>query len=274
MQTSQASREAPKGSNWISFYIFLSGDCNHFLVSYFLPYLLSGANSDFKRFFFIRYTEGGMHLRMRFVPRNDSSPTRIETSLADLVAAFDRSNGSPPGPCAMQQEIYDRSALYFGENLLSVYSELLNEQTSYLALRFLRSHGDKPRHLIVAVASTIFALLHLSSKESDGILKAHNRSLSFAEGVLLRLGIPIPAPNEQQAGNEYLIRHLPNMAQRLKQDLVVQRIARLLNRARRLPAPNFVSVHALHLFCNKMGLSITEEYKLFRALTAPCQQTV
>jgi hypothetical protein len=53
----------------------------------------------------------------------------------------------------------------------------------------------------------------------------------------------------------------------LEDDSELMRIGRLLRRARRVrPNGPFVAMHALHLLCNKMGLSPHEEHRLMTAL--------
>jgi thiopeptide-type bacteriocin biosynthesis protein len=256
-----------KTSRWLSFHVFVCGSVDEFLVHHFLPYLET-SRSDIKRFFFIRHSEGGMHLRLRFLPRLLNADRRIATTLNCLVENFSRrQDAAQSSPGMVQETPYDRSLLYFGDNLGSVYAELLNEQTSYLALHILPAHNRDPRYRFLLIVSALLAMYRLANKQFLAVLSAVKESLAFVRNAITGVGLITPAIASLPAALiSRLERQVPPISKQLQADLTVQRIGRLLRRARQLSAPAGVGTHALHLFCNKLGFPLPEEYKVLVAL--------
>src|SRR5262249_20794619 len=85
------------GQSWLSFHVFLPGLVEPFLVGYFLPALkVEQAARRVKRFFFIRYREGGLHLRLRFLTTSQAGPEVVGNWLNALVVQFCRQERIDP----------------------------------------------------------------------------------------------------------------------------------------------------------------------------------
>jgi thiopeptide-type bacteriocin biosynthesis protein len=254
-------------AKWLSFHIFLPGLFESFLVDYLLPELENDLKSGLiKRFFFIRYSEGGDHVRLRFLL--GTSDDTIERRLTDMVHKFASETSYDSNGCRVEQHLYDRSELYFGETALSVYSELLNEQTSYLSLRLLRAQYEVSQRPLV-VAAILNLILRGSVDSVEDFLMALTDSRRFAADTVANLGFPLqPVSEESEARlRTALLDFIPRAATTLGQDSTIQRIIRLLQRTRRCdPSGRLVVTHALHLLCNKLTGSIMEEYNLFSTL--------
>src|SRR5215218_10501986 len=114
-----------RAATWLSFHVFLPGPFDSFLVDHLAPALQDDLKSGtIKRFFFIRYSEGGNHIRLRLMSGAQSG--NLEQWLNRLVENFAAATSSGLESCRVEQHRYDRSDLYFGETVFSVYAELLN----------------------------------------------------------------------------------------------------------------------------------------------------
>ena len=259
MSHAPRQRAAP----WLSFHIFLPGGFNSFLVDHLVPALQNEAGT-IKLFFFIRYSEGGNHLRLRLMSRVQSDD--LEQWLNRLVENFAAASLSDLSSCRVEQHPYDRSELYFGETLSSVYAELLNEQTSYLSLRLLAQYQRRER--LVIVLASILNLLVASSVDKLEDFKARLEDSSrFALKAAGDLGFPTQPDERFETGLRKALLQLLPQSGALAEDQTIQRIVRLLRRTRKCkPSGEHVATHALHLLCNKLGVSIVEEYNLFSTL--------
>ena len=252
---------------WLSFHLFLCSHFDEFLVDHLAPALQERtAPGSPGRFFFIRYGEGGTHLRLRFRPRYEGFETRLGIWLQQIVNKFTADMPS----VRLEAYTYDRKTLYFGETIASVYSELLNEQTSWLAIHVMRAaerSQAKSFCLLVAILSAIFRSISLDS--SDAITR-HWRAFTIEE--LRRLPIfPEPFPS---AVNSILPTHISKLLNPIAEGTSVhreiRRIAALIRRTLRIPRGLFVATHALHLLCNKVGLSLQHEFWIAEALDTTC----
>src|SRR5258708_11299178 len=79
---------------WLSYYVILDGDPDAFLTEYLAPLVLEETRAGhLKRFFFIRYTEERLQLRLRFLPAGSDSITRIINRISGTIETF---NGRLP----------------------------------------------------------------------------------------------------------------------------------------------------------------------------------
>jgi thiopeptide-type bacteriocin biosynthesis protein len=255
----------PRAAIWLSFHIFLPGAFESFLVDHLAPALLDDLKAGtIKRFFFIRYSEGGNHIRLRLMACAHNGD--FEPWLNKLVGNFAVATSSDLNSCRVEQHPYDRSELYFGETALSVYAELLNEQTSYLGLRTLAQYQGRQR-LIVVLASILNFLLVSSTDGLEDFRARLEDSRRFAANTTDDLGFSVQSDEKLEASLRNLLLQLLPQSSTLNQDQTIQRILRLLRRTRKCkPSGEFVATHALHLLCNKLGISIVEEYNLFSTL--------
>jgi thiopeptide-type bacteriocin biosynthesis protein len=257
------------GTRWLSFHVHLAGSIDQFLVDYLASRLeqecLSGSVS---RFFFIRYHEGGLHLRLRFLPEAGREP-EIAKWVAECVNDFAQSGADEPDLCKVEQHTYDRGALYFGNTIHSVYAELLNEQTSWLALRLLRRfHGNRAQ-LMLVLAAALDHLLLQTAEDHAAYLKSLHASLQFAADTAREYGVVPQPPNQEETGSFCAVfTQVQNRsASFLAGDRNIAVMIRLMLRLRRSQS-TFVAVHALHLLCNKLGFSLLEEYQIFSLLAS------
>lgn len=258
------------GSRWLSFHVFLPSGFNSFLLDYFLPVLEEWLDSGvIKRFFFIRYSENGHHLRLRFQPKFGTESAMLEERLAGLVRKFAAEAGGDLELCSLQRHQYDRAELYFGETIQSVYAELLNQQTSYLCLRLLRARSSSDLRLMMIVTATLAFILRRCENDLQDYIIALDDSRAFAIRGLQKLGYDttLLSGREQTAFHQVIVQAIPQVAVNINEDPMIHRIIRLLRRTRKgVPSGRNVAAHALHLFCNKMGLSFLEEFELFDTL--------
>ena len=250
---------------WLSFHIFLPGAFNTFLVDHLTPALQNDLKAGtIKRFFFIRYSEGGNHIRLRLMARAQSDD--FERWLNGLVKKFAIATATDLNSCRVEQHPYDRSALYFGETLSSVYAELLNEQTSALGLRLLAQYPRRER-LVVVLASILNFLFAGSVDNLEDFKAKLEDSSRFASKTAVDLGFRTQRDERFEAGLRKALLQLLPQSSTLVQDQTIQRIVRLLRRTRKCqPSGEHVATHALHHLCNKLGVSIVEEYNLFSTL--------
>lgn len=272
--------------SWKSYHVFLHGSIDLFLVKY-LPVLLNECLQArlFRRFFFIRYSEGGDHVRLRFMPTVDSAERELRIALERSVTRCARElNGGqfdlPREPFRIEQHLYCRETLYFGETLQSVYAELLNEATSWLCIRLLRSlvAADRVRRWL-ALAATLDLILREAYRTDDALRSAILESRAFARRAASDLAAADGSLTEGQRRTHIeppIGRRLPlraiwiaaaRVAGALGSEPSVHRIVSGLRRLGRCtPEVRFVGVHSLHLLCNKLGFSLADEYWAFSAL--------
>jgi thiopeptide-type bacteriocin biosynthesis protein len=248
---------------WLSFHLFLCSHFDEFLVDHLAPALEERtAPSSPGRFFFIRYGDGGTHLRLRFLPRCHGFESRLGIWLQQIVGKF---TTDMPG-VRLEANTYDRKTLYFGETIASVYSELLNEQTSWLAIYVMRAaEKSQAKSFCLLIAILVSILRSISPDSSDAIARSWS---AFTIEELRKLpACPEPLPPAMQL---ILLAHAPELLSPIAEGTVVykitRRIAALIRRTLRIPKGLFVATHALHLLCNKVGLSFQHEFWIAEAL--------
>jgi thiopeptide-type bacteriocin biosynthesis protein len=216
-----------------------------------------------RRFFFLRYAEGGLHLRLRVLPGRGVGVDRVRRLLEERLHSC-----VPPGEWQLEEQPYDRAALYFGETMESVYAELLNEATSALALRLLASPAAESRaRRWLVLAALLEILVRDSIGDEAGRQAAVFASLGFARETSEALGRPV-VDGRWTAPVDASLRDARGRLATLADDGIVRRTVHLLRRCRRCgPRGAFAATHALHLLCNKLGFTVREEHDLFGALS-------
>ena len=112
---------------WLSFHLFLQDGFDEFLISALPPFLAAESErGSFVRFFFIRYSEGGNHLRLRFLAPQESCG--LEERLARCVAA-----GAGAGFRPRARPLRPDRALFWRDPA-SGYASCSTRRTSLLAL--------------------------------------------------------------------------------------------------------------------------------------------
>jgi thiopeptide-type bacteriocin biosynthesis protein len=256
------------GTRWISLHLHGLGDPDAFLVHALGPWVRGETmEGRVRRFFFIRYSEGGDHLRLRFVPGPPGDGGALEASLRNLA---DASGGGDAAP-RVERHAYDRAELYFGETRASVYAELLNEATSWLALSMLQALGPAAGGARwVAAAAALATILRRATDGEAELRQAVAASRRFAHDSALAVGFAVEPTTARAAElGGAVAAAAPLVARALADDTAARRTVVLLRRARRRgPDERFAAVHGLHLLCNKLGLSLRQEHDALVAVQA------
>ena len=227
---------------WASYHIFVEWPGEDLLLTLLRLLERGVAQRELKRYFFIRYSEGGYHFRLRL--QNPSEAIQNGVWAACAGARVD--TGEP----------YSRQHHYFGESPLSVYAELLNAQTSTLALACLANNQLKRTALTSLISAQILEFYRRLGGNVDELIAAGR---SFAE-TQLRKGNP-------QIELPLAALKAPKLLAKADTELfhpAIGRCAKLLVRLSRLTGGIDVAAHALHLFHNKLGLGFYDEWITMR----------
>ncbi|MEO1366336.1 MAG: thiopeptide-type bacteriocin biosynthesis protein, partial [Acidobacteriota bacterium] len=136
-----------------------------------------------RRFFFLRYSIGGPHLRLRFQPTGGRDARR--PSLRTVLHTHAERLGG-----RLEERAYNRGRQYFGDSYESVYAEALNVATTHLALALLRSFDGKSRmHRWIAVTCLCGQLLESSCDGEPTEATAQSRG--FARRVARDHGLDL-----------------------------------------------------------------------------------
>ena len=252
---------------WLSYYGCLDHDLDVFITEHLAPMVLEESRaSHLKRFFFIRYTEETLQLRIRILPTCSAWITQIHTQ---LVRAIEEFNGRFEAKRRMllKQVPYDRS-LYFGETMRSVYSELLNERTSRFAFRLLHLYSGQRAKLFVVLTFVLHHILSKISIPSERHTALAEESREFAMKTIADLNLPpfVFDPARANTISGSLLSVSSGAARALQGDSDICTVIRLLQRVQRLHDGAFVRIHSLHLLANKLGFSLADEYLIFTLL--------
>lgn len=254
---------------WLSFYIFLPPMDNVFLTKY-LPEIVDHLKKEglIRRFFFIRYGEGGYHIRLRILPAKSRDDKIIEKKIRESLARM-KADVSNDKTSEIRLEIaeYDRSEHYFGESPQTVYSELINEQTSILALGLLSLFAGSSKFYTAKTLSSLYLLMSGSSENESDYRTAIGEGISF----VLSSGYydsskndPAEIPSaEQESVAKMSVERLKNSFQDFPE---IQKAAKLIRRCKKKTAMRFAATHSIHLYLNKMDFSMSQELKLYRLL--------
>jgi hypothetical protein len=163
---------------------------------------------------------------------------------------------------------YQRS-LYFGENMLTVYAELINVQSSTLAISIMANTSTGECDRFIFTALSIWALCERSTKDASSLEAAINRSLAFArkQASYFHGKLPIYADSTTQNISRTLAQAYRTNKNIFTENPQIQKIARLITRLMTNQSHTAGVVHAIHLLCNKVGLNFVQEYLLFKILS-------
>jgi hypothetical protein len=256
-----------KRTGWLSYYASLDHDLEVFISEHLAPLVQEERRAGhLKRFFFIRYTEETLQVRMRFQPTCSEWGAQIEGHLVEAIEDF---NGRfvTERRALLKQVPYDRS-LYFGETMRSVYSELLNEHTSRFAFRLLHLYSRQRTKLFVVLIFVLHRILNEILAPGDTLAALAEKSLDFAIKAIANLELPsfvLDAARTNCISGS--LRSISGNARRaLQGDLDICILVRLLQRVQRLADGAFVRIHSLHLLANKLGFSLADECLIFTLL--------
>jgi len=267
-----AGRQGGAAAPWRSYHIFLDGPLEPYLVEHFEARLRSEITARrVRRFFFLRFGKGkGAHLRLRFLPGEGFAERRLEDAIRGAARQYAGRRGVVRPGFVLERHPYCRSCLYFGDNNLSVYSELLNEATSWLALGLMHSLGPERRAERWVVAACLSAsIVHRAVRDRGAADRLLQRAASFARRAAAEYGL---APTRQgavarrqRAGTLCVAER--RVAAAFDGDAALARVVRVARRivVARMGA-RFVLVHGIHLLWNKLGFDLSQEYEAFAAV--------
>jgi thiopeptide-type bacteriocin biosynthesis protein len=246
---------------WLSLHVPLAWPADRAIGEVLLPELASLKSRGLvRRYFFIRFSDGGYHVRIRVMPRPLRDQREISVELMRIASRM--LSGEESRISSPEWVAYNRSEMYFGETPLSVYAELLNEQTTLLASELMQF----PRHrsYSTVVASHVLLLWISSSSASESPSQIAADSIAFANNALAAAGHTTPelltCPDTAAATIRECARRITN----IRRTDIIERVGSLVRRVRHLKCGCSVAAHGIHLFCNKLGLSLLQERTLYR----------
>ena len=255
-----------KENEWISYHIYLPWTGNEFLAD-FLPPLISHlkAEKQIKRFFFIRYTEGNYHIRLRLQLTGKSQRSTIKNFLNLTLKDFGKSSHIAASEIRFEANNYSREKHYFGHTKESVYAELINEQTSCLSMQMLAGVKNNDSSLLLKFTALIYWLFAFTSFNESDLKRSLEESRDFTEKNK-------SGESVTNFKTEILLRNLPIAINRMSDAAAksqnVQQTVRLLKRLKLYsPHGRFVATHAIHLFSNKLGFSLSQESEIYNLLS-------
>jgi thiopeptide-type bacteriocin biosynthesis protein len=218
------------------------------------------AAGELRSWFFLRYSEGGLHLRLRLLPRSAEAGEELRAGLELLLAELGRT---------VEPLAYDRREHAFGHNWNSVHAELAHEASSRLALDLLRSAGPLDGRRWALAAAATLAILAPGQVETEEVDRCLAEGESFAAEVAQTTGFGVRREVDERHAQRLalLATVIERSAASLEAHPALPRLRALLARLRRRGVRGrFVATHAVHLFLNEMGLSIHDEYGVFVSL--------
>lgn len=260
-------------TGWISYRVFVGTPADPYLADYLWPMLDREFGAGrLRRFFFIRYGGGAdAHLRLRFVPAVSWGSDALRQRLDDSLRAYAAVRPSAPaiGQYRLEDYPYSRERDYFGENLVSVHAELLNESTSWLALRLLRSLATSRHHerwIVLTCVSDM--ILRRTARNQQDLHTLIADSARFPVAAARRLGRPLQGVDHAHAGvNETMMLVQQRLTDTLGQDPRLSQVVRIMRRMRRMSGRGpAAATHGLHLLWNKLGFTLDHERQAFHLL--------
>jgi len=159
------ARTGTKSHDWLSFHIFYSGSLDYLLLRTIAPILVATRKLDLWRmFFFVRYSEGGPHVRLRLLPQSPDGAkslrqfvmTGIAKSLLRLQRTDKRNGHGANKKSCDNYEIRDIPYVAETERYGGPKGMRLAEEhfwhSSVACLSLLRNFPDASQDLRVAMA--------------------------------------------------------------------------------------------------------------------------
>jgi thiopeptide-type bacteriocin biosynthesis protein len=272
---------------WVSAHLFHSGDLDRLLSGAVRPLvaeLLGGGHLS--AYFFLRYWEGGSHLRLRLLPARADEDDLVR----DLVAAragryLSRHPATRPVPAAEYATLAARLAAW---ERLPAYTQTLYPDNSvrFIAYRpeherygtgaclhAVERHFTDSSQIALALVSAGAGAPARQTTALGAALLAH--FLCPAEGSIDEVERLVPDAAQRYAGQRDRLRGLaeamrelagspdaavPSATRSLRawRESLVALCAALEPHAREVRVPEVVAM-CVHLFCNRLGVSLGEE---------------
>ena len=259
-------------TKWLSYHIYLSSSANEYIRLY-LPTLIEDLEKSLlvRRFFFIRYGEGGYHVRLRLMPYDASLRGIIEQKINRNLLEMNSANEENPLVCnRCETAIYSRDEHYFGENMETVYSELINEQTSRLALLMTAAFSDSKALFTLKIFPSLYFLFEMSANSRKEFQQSLKESIDFVHNSGFyhesAAGSSFEFPSENLVASS--LTAVTRTAAQLQSSAILNKAVKLLRRSKKLPKGRFTATHSIHLYCNKLDFTMNQELKLYRLIEA------
>ncbi len=123
--------------SWISLHIFYNGDLNKLLWKLLIPFVEQLYTSHLiNHYFFIRYWEGGTHIRLRILPTGNLSPEWIENG---LINALETNRALQEEVRIVLTEYVPEFKRYGGSHSINLAEECF-EYSSNAIMKILKQH--------------------------------------------------------------------------------------------------------------------------------------
>jgi hypothetical protein len=261
---------------WVSAHIYHGGDLDRLLTGAVRPLVAElGAGTDF---FFLRYWDGGPHLRLRIPVAGPARRAEVEALVRDRCAAYLAGN---PSPGRLSPAGYARTAaaLARGEGLTTYLTELQPDDS--VALTPYRPEHDRYGHgpALAAVERHFVESSRIALRVLGAGPTAEQRAGAAAAAILSAWAIappgrPTPSTMEDRRGSAMvrLARQMQGLAAgRTGGTGTLADWTRTLLTLRaeltEAAAPAVLDLCA-HLLCNRLGVPLTVEATLRRRAAA------
>lgn len=231
---------------WYSVHLYDVHDTNEFISVRLAPFMERSCYAGvLRRWFFIRYHDSRHHLRVRCQLSLEHDCDCFRSSLYRMLSECP----IPPSPRSLP---YSRVRHYFGECYLSVRSEVLNCVLTRCSVDWLRFRCAPSLNAVHQLLQFVVCLV--SSLESKGSLGA----------AVLEAYIMFVQSNTSEIPGE----NSPRLIHRLVSiDPPIVEMAHyvasaILANARYDEANLSMCSHALHLFYNRLGVTLDQERRL------------
>lgn len=253
---------------WLSTHIFYHGDQNR-LIADLIPQVAEAIGST-QLFFFLRYWDGGPHVRLRLLVEPDADIEQLESIVADITRIWFRNN-----PCdAITATAYDHSARVLGRYEQVDYLPKMLPNCSVRTIPYRPERGRYGDGELLHRVEDHFAW---SSQFAIEVLqKAPSRSSKMA--LAIRCGIEtaklrgirltgesVSMPSRLNVAHD---RFNPSDAASRMWAHEIQSISRFIELSPNRPediTPERVLNLLFHLFCNRIGVTIDDEAAVRRA---------
>jgi hypothetical protein len=232
---------------WVSLHLHMDArDVNRFLATGFAIACRGVAETGLvRRQFHLRYALNGAHIRWRLQVARGASPNQVRR----LARRWIRSKRGGVR-VELRDGRYDRRAHYFGDTMASVYAELLNVETSSLAMSLPSARWSRRRRVVIAAAMLARVARACSRTLASAVTlleEAHHLVASHRGGAAGPVSVP---EGDTVALVHGIEARVPAPSRRLVQ---------LLHRCRAREDLESVAAHAVHLLANKLGLRPSDE---------------
>ncbi|MGW3773826.1 thiopeptide-type bacteriocin biosynthesis protein [Actinomadura verrucosospora] len=155
-------------SEWVSVHAFHQGDLTDLLLTAVEPLMTAlTAEGTATAWFFLRYWDGGPHLRLRVLP---TSPAHRDQVLARVTGELERHLQDHPSSRWLEQREYAHLApLLAAREHMASYERLMYPNDSVVALPYRREHGRYGYSVSIEAVERHFAE---SSRLVTGLLRA------------------------------------------------------------------------------------------------------